>query len=98
MDVITVRVQDKVSKAIDFLTKEKKKTKADLIRELMSKAVEEEELNTYVKKYQNKQITLRKFAKKLNIPLWKAYELASKAEFPYSKADLQRDLKLIEEA
>ena len=98
MDVITVRVQDKVSKAIDFLTKEKKKTKADLIREIMNKAVEEEEINTYLKKYQNKEMTLRKLAKKLNLPLWKAYELAAKVEFPYSRADLQRDLKLIEEA
>jgi len=96
MDVITVRVQDKVSKAIDFLSKEKKKTKADLIRELMNKAVEEEETNAYLKKYQNKEITLRKFAKKLNLPVWKAYEIASTVEFPYSKADLQRDLKLLE--
>ena len=98
MDVITVRVQDKVSKAIDFLTKEKKKTKADLIRELMSKAVEKEELNIYLKKYQNKEMTLRKLAKKLNLPLWKAYDLAAAVEFPYTKSDIQRDLKLVEEA
>ncbi len=97
MDVITVRVQDKVAKAIAFLTKEKNKTKADLIRELMSKAVEQEEAKVYLQKYQNKEITLRKLARNLDLPLWKAYELAAKTESPYSRADLQRDLKLIGE-
>lgn len=97
MEVITVRVQDKISKAINLLIKEKNKTKADLIRDIMSKAVEEEELNLYLKKYQNKEITLRNLAKKLNLPLWKAYELVSRIEFPYSKSDLQRDLKIIGE-
>lgn len=98
MDVITVRVHDKVAMAIDFLTKEKNKTKADLIRELMSKAVEEEELNVYLKKYQNKELTLRALAAKLGMPLWKAYELAAEQQHPYSKADLRRDLKLTEDA
>ena len=97
MEVITVRVHDKIRKSIDFLTKEKNKTKADLIRELMGKAVEEEELNIYLKKYQNKELTLRMFAKKLDLPLWRAWEIISQVEFPYSKSDLQRDLRIINE-
>lgn len=98
MDVITVRVQENVSRAIDFLAKESNKTRADLMRELMSKAVGEEEIKSYLEKYQKKEMTLRRLAKSLGLPLWKAYELAAKAEFPYSRADLQRDLKLIGEA
>ncbi|MBI4439250.1 hypothetical protein HY640_04920 [Candidatus Woesearchaeota archaeon] len=95
---MTVRVHSEVSKAIDFLTKERNKTKADLIRELMSKAVREEQLKIYLEKYRDKEITLRTLAKNMGLPLWKAYELASTAELPYSKADLQRDLKLAAEA
>ncbi len=99
MNVITVRVQDRVAEAVEFLTREKRKTKADIIRELMGRAVEEEQLKVYLQKYQNKELSLRKLAEKLDLPYWKAYELvSSKTEFPYSKTDLQRDLKLLEEA
>jgi len=95
MDVLTIRVQDNITKSIDLLTKERNKTKADVVRELMNKAVKEEEEKLYLKKYANKEISLRTLAKKLNISLWKAHELASKVDFPYGKEDLQRDLKLI---
>ena len=78
------------------MTKEKNKTRADLIRELMSKAVEAEKLKVYLEKYQNKEISMRKLAEMLDLPFWKAYELVTaKTEFQYSKADLQRDLGLL---
>ena len=99
MNVITVRVQDNIAKAVEFLTKEKKKTKADVIRELIGQAIEEEQLKIYLQKYTNKEISIRKLAEKLGLPYWKAYELVTtKTELPYSDADLQRDLKLLEEA
>ena len=97
MDVLTIRVQDYIAKAIDFLAKEKRQTRAEVARSLISKAAEEEEVNLYLKKYQNKEISIRELAKKLDMPYWKAYELTLKAEFPYKKEDLQRDLRLIEE-
>lgn len=98
MDVLTIRVQDNITKAIDMLTKERNKTKADVVRELMNKVVKEEEEKLYLEKYAKKEISLRTLAKRLNVSLWKAYELASKVEFPYGKEDLQRDLKLIKGA
>lgn len=98
MDVLTIRVQDNITKAIDRLTKERNKTRADVVRELMNKAVKEEEEELYLKKYAKKEISLRTLAKRLNVSLWKAYELTSKVDFPYGKEDLQRDLKLIKGA
>lgn len=95
MDVLTIRVQDNITKAIERLTKEKGKTRADVVRELMDKAVKREEEKLYLGKYAKREISLRTLAKRLNVSLWKAYELASKVEFPYGKGDLQRDLKLI---
>lgn len=97
MNVLTIRVQDYVTKTIDMLTKEKHKTRADIVRELILKAVKEEEINFYLEKFRKKEITLRTLAKKLKIPLWNAYELTSKVEFPYGREDIERDLKLIQE-
>ena len=98
MDVLTIRVHNNTTKAIDRLTKERNKTKADVVRELIDKAVKKEEENLYLEKYAKREISLRTLAKMLNVSLWKAYELASKVEFPYGKEDLQRDLKLIKGA
>lgn len=95
MDVLTIRVQDNITKAIDRLTKEGGKTRADVVRELIDKAVKKEEEELYLNKYANREISLRTLAKRLNISFWKAYELSSRVDFPYKKEDLQRDLKLI---
>lgn len=51
------------------------------------------ESSIYLKEYAEKKISLRTLAKKLNIDLWKAHEIASKVEFPYDKDDLKRELK-----
>lgn len=48
-----------------------------------------------LRKYARGEINLRMLAKRLNVPLWKAQEVASKVELPYGNEDLQRDLKLI---
>ena len=98
MDVLTIRVQDNITKAIDRITKTSNKTKADVVRELIDKAVKREEEELYLDQYSKRDISLRTLAKKLNISLWKAHELASKVEFPYSKEDLQRDMKIVKGA
>ena len=45
--------------------------------------------------WRKKKITLRTLAKNLGISIWEAQELIIAVEHPYSRADLQRDLKLI---
>ena len=95
MEVLTIRIQDNVKKAIERITKERNKTQADVVREIIDRAVRKEEESLYLEKYAKREISLRVLAKLLNIPFWKAYELSSKVEFPYGREDLQRDLKLL---
>lgn len=96
MEVVTIRVQENIAKGVAQLAKEMNKSRAEVIRELMNKAVQEEQLQLLLKKYENKEMTLRTLAKKLGLPLWKAHDLLAKIAFPYGKGDLQRDLRLIE--
>ncbi|MBI5002467.1 hypothetical protein HZC31_03720 [Candidatus Woesearchaeota archaeon] len=96
MEVFTIRVQESVAKQIWFLSKELQKPQAEVIRELMSKAVKEERLQLLLKKYEEKEITLRTLAKELDIPLWKVQDLLQRITFPYGLEDVQRDLQILE--
>lgn len=96
MEVLTIRIHEQIARALAHLAKEMNRTQAEVVRELMNKAVKEEHVNLLLKKYENKELTLRSLAAELDIPLWKAYDLLAQVSFPYGKEDLQRDLKLIE--
>ncbi len=97
MEVLTIRIQEEVAKELTHLAKEMKKTQAEVVRELMNKAVKNEHLHLLLKKYENKEITLRTLASELKIPLWKAHDLLENITFPYKKEDIYQDLRLIEE-
>ncbi len=97
MDVITIRVQEQVAKQLSSLVKALKKPQAEVVRELIGKAVREEHIQQLLQKYKQKEITLRTFAKEAQLPLWKVYELTSKVNLPYGKDDLQQDLRMLEE-
>ncbi len=96
MEVLTIRIQEHVAKQLSHLARDMKKPQAEVVRELMNKAVKEEHLQQLLKKYAQKEITLRTLAKEAELSLWKAQELLSRVEFPYGKEDLQRDLKILE--
>jgi len=96
MEVLTIRIHEQVARQLSHLAKEMNKPQAEVVRELMNRAVQNEHLESLLKKYKQKEITLRTFAKEAGISLWKAQELLSQSVFPYKKEDLQRDLKIIE--
>jgi antitoxin component of RelBE/YafQ-DinJ toxin-antitoxin module len=96
MEVLTIRIQEQVAKQLLRLAKEMKKPQAEVVRTLMNKAVQEEHLHFLLRKYEQKQITLRGLAKELGLPLWKVHDLLRSISFPYKQEDLQRDLQLVE--
>ena len=57
------------------LSSEKNKSKSEVVRELLTKAVDEEKRAYWLDKYGRREVTLRKLAKELNLPLWKVIEL-----------------------
>ena len=97
MEVLTIRIQEEVAKELAHLAKDMKKTRAEVVRELMNKAVKTEHLNLLLQKYEKREITLRTLAAELNIPLWKAQDLLTTVSFPYGQKDIQQDLRIIED-
>ncbi len=98
MEVMTIRIQEETARGISHLAKETKRPRAEMVRELMNKAVKAEHVNVLLKRYQYKEITLRTLAADLVIPLWKAEELVQQVSFPYTRDDQQQDLRLLEDA
>lgn len=95
MGVVTVRLNDKISGFVNILSNDTNKSKSEVVRELLTKAVAEEKISYWLKKYGRREVSLRTVAKELNLPLWKILEMVGEYQ-PYSIADVQRDLKSIE--
>ena len=96
MGVVTVRLNDSISGFVDVLSGATNKSKSEVVRELLTKAVSEEKTSFWLKRYKKREITLRRVAKELGVPLWKVLELVGENQ-PYELSDLQRDLRAIGE-
>ncbi len=96
MGVVTVRLNDNISGFVDILSGATNKSRSEVVRELLTKAVSEEKTAYWLKRYKGREVTLRTVAKELNVPLWKVLEIVGENQ-PYEMSDLQRDLKAIGE-
>ena len=96
MGVVTVRLNDKISGFVDVLSEAANKSKSEVVRELLTKAVSEEKTAYWLQKYKNREVSLRTVAKELGLSLWKVLDLVGEHQ-PYGPADLQRDLRSIGE-
>lgn len=94
MSVVTVRLNDRISGFVDVLSEATNKSKSEIVRELLTKAVTEEKISYWLKKYENREVSLRTIAKELGLPLWKILDMVGEHQ-PYGHADLQRELKSI---
>lgn len=96
MGIVTVRLNDRISGFVDVLSSATNRSKSEVVRELLTKAVSEEKTSFWLKRYKNREVTLRRVAKELDVPLWKVLELVGENQ-PYELSDLQRDLRAIGE-
>lgn len=96
MSVVTVRLNDSLTGFVELIGKGTNKSKSEIVRELLTKAVAEEKMQYWLKKYENREVSLRTIAKELGLPLWKVLDLVGEHQ-PFNLTDLQRGLKSIGE-
>ena len=96
MSVVSVRLNDNISDFVGVLSSATNKSKSEVVRELLTSAVSKEKTSYWLKRYRNREVTLRTVAKELGVPLWKVLELVGENQ-PYEMSDLQKDLKAIGE-
>jgi Arc/MetJ-type ribon-helix-helix transcriptional regulator len=96
MGVVTVRLNDRVSGFVDLLSSDTGKSRSEVVRELLTKATSDEKNAYWMRKYRNREVTLRKVAKELGVPLWKVMDIV-KDSHGYDASDFERDLKSIGE-
>ncbi len=94
MSVVTVRLNDNISGFVNVLSCATNRSKSEVVRELLSRAVNEEKATYWLKKYGKREITMRRVARELGIPLWKVVEMVGENQ-PYTMADLQSDFRAI---
>ncbi|MBI2574619.1 ribbon-helix-helix protein, CopG family [Candidatus Woesearchaeota archaeon] len=92
MGVVTLRLNESVSGFVELLSRDRDKSRSEIVRELLTKAVGEEKVRFWLEKYRKRQVTLRRVAKELNLPLWSVLEIVGENQ-SYEWSDLHEDLK-----
>jgi len=96
---ISVRVPKELIEEIKKIAEEEDRDKADVLREILAKGVQEKKREMAIKKYKEGKFTLWKAARYAGISLWAMIELLKekKIELQYGEAELESDLKALEE-
>ncbi|MFQ6136944.1 MAG: UPF0175 family protein [Candidatus Hydrothermarchaeales archaeon] len=92
---VTTRIEDKLARMIDEITKEEGMDRSTVIRRFLSKAVREWRVEKSLEAYEQGKITLWQAAKKCDLSLWEIIEEVRKREVhvPYTLENLKDDLK-----
>ncbi|MCD6483550.1 MAG: UPF0175 family protein [Candidatus Odinarchaeota archaeon] len=96
---ISVRIPKTLVEEIKKIAEEESRDKADILREIITKGVQEKKIEIAIKKYKDGKISLWKAARYTGISLWTMIELLKekKVELQYGEAELESDLKALEE-
>jgi predicted HTH domain antitoxin len=94
-EVITARVDDETARRIGFFARIEKLERSAEVRRLLSKALEEAELEYALEKYRKGEITLGKAGKIAGRSVREMMSIAAKREIPfqYSLKELREDFE-----
>lgn len=94
MGVITARVPDDLFQDIKEIEREEKAERAEVVRKLLDKAIDEWKLKRAIEMLKDGRITFRTAAKKAGLTYVEMLDQVERAGIPigYSVADLQADL------
>jgi len=95
MPTISVRLDKDALKEIEFLKKEYKTDKSEIIRRLLDKGVKQAKLEKILEMLRKHKISIEKAAELANLTIYEIIELCKENEIHigYAKEDLKRDLQ-----
>lgn len=96
-EVLSVRIPRGDIQELDFLSKEEKKRKADLLRELVREGLKIKRIGLALEKFRNKEITVWKAARIADVPLTQFLDILreKRVEFNYTEKELEEDFQLL---
>lgn len=97
-ETICMRLSAGVRKDLELLSREEKKDKSQLIRELLAIGMKERKIEKAIQLYKEGKITLWKAARLCDLSLWEMIKIVQekKIEAQYGMKELERDLKALE--
>ncbi len=94
-ETISVRIGRGELSEIGKLSKEQKRTRSDILREVLEKGIREKKLELALERYRNNEATAAKAAQIAGIPLSRFLDILfeKKIEFHYTLEDFREDIK-----
>lgn len=95
MPAISVRLDKDTLKEVEFLTKEYKTDKSEVVRRILDKGLKQAKLEKALELLRQHKISVGKAAKLAGVTIYEMVELCKKNEIHvgYTKEDLMRDLE-----
>lgn len=94
-ETISVRIGRGELSEIGKLSKEQKRTRSDILREVLEKGIREKKLELALERYRNNEATASKAAGIAGLPLSRFLDILfeKKIEFHYTLEDFREDIK-----
>ena len=94
-ETISVRIPKKELKEIENISREEKRKKSEVLRDVIDKGIREKKLEIALKKFQNNEATVSKASKIANVPLTSFLDILQKRgiNFHYNLEDLREDMQ-----
>ena len=94
-ETVSVRIVKEELSMLNKLSKEEKRTRSEVLREVLEKGIREKKLELALKKYQNEEATAAKAAEIAGLPLTRFLGILfeKRIEFNYTPEDFREDIK-----
>ena len=94
-ETVSVRIDDTDLKEIDEISKIEKKTKSNVLREVLEKGIKEKKLEMALEKFRNNEASIGKAARMAQMPLSQFMDVLveKKIDFHYGIKELEEDFE-----
>lgn len=94
-ETVSVRIDKEELKEINEISKMEKKTKSNVLREVLEKGIKEKKLGLALEKFRNNEISIGKAAKMADTPLSLFMDILveKKIDFHYGIKELEEDFE-----
>ena len=94
-ETVSVRIDETNLKEIDEISKIEKKTKSNVLREVLEKGIKEKKLEMALEKFRNNEASIGKAARMAQMPLSQFMDVLveKKIDFHYGIKELEEDFE-----